>query len=121
MKKPEYKEEQFNKITDHSQFRHAQIAISKLRLNYLLVEYSPSVNDRYIMFPHPGHFLIYDTDSMRCIFDATYEIIVHSDPNTPEDEIAAVVSSMIIYEDETSMKDGDDMFSLLVKLIETDL
>ena len=121
MNKTEYNENQFQIITDKSHSQYAQIPITRTRLNYLLNEYSPCTNDRYVMFSHPSHFMIYDTESMKCVFDATYEVIACDDTNSLEDKISAVVSSMIIYEDETKRNEGTDMFNLLVNLIESDL
>ena len=121
MNKTEYNENQFDIITDNSYSRPAQIPIREARLNYLLNEYSPSANDRYVMFSHPGHFMICDTNTMKCIIDATYEIIARDDANSLEDKISAVVSSMTFYEDETTTSKRADMFKLVANLINMDL
>lgn len=54
-------------------------------------------DDNYIMFHHPGHFLIYDKKTKYCVYDATYAYFSgQRDKTTESDPIVAVVYEMKI-------------------------
>lgn len=65
-------EEQFFSMSQENYTRRAQIPIRRSRYDYLLSQYLPDKNDRWIMFQHPGHFLIYDIESRYCLYDGVF-------------------------------------------------
>ena len=100
--------------------RPAQIPILRSRLNYLLNEYSPQESDRWIMFKHPNHFLIYDIKTKFCIYDAEYEAFEeqYEDP----EPICAVVTKLRINQDSNQHpEDIDNDFGVVADLLVKEL
>ena len=92
--------------------RSAQIPINAERFEYLTKHYTPGKNgSRWIMFHHPGHFMIYDKESRYCIFDGTYATV------TDSDLVAVVYDIRICPEEFRTMifkGDGFDIFANLI-------
>ena len=85
-------EKYYFKMTDSIHECPAQIPIRQSRLNYLLYDYSPREADRWIMFNHPNHFLIYDMNTKFCIYDAEY--IDFKDQYEDPEPICAVITKI---------------------------
>ena len=107
----------YHEMSSVYQDRPAQIPIRGSRLNYLLNDYSPKESDKWIMFNHPNHFVIYNRESKYCIYDVEYMAI---DSHEEDNPIVAVVSSMRINQDprQHSSDDKDDfdkVHDLIVK------
>ncbi len=98
--------------------RPAQIPIQADRFEYLTQHYKPGATDsRWIMFHHPGHFMIYDNESRHCVFDGAYAML--KDPeNQSCDELVAFVYDIRIDQDKlrSVIPDGDE-FELFADLI----
>ena len=119
-----YDESAFFKMSDNNYSRRAQIPISSARFHYLTKEYSPENNNQWILFHHPGHFIIYNKNSRFCRFDASYIVLrKNEDASSVQDNVFAVIPEMIINNDSTQFpeqeEDGD--ISLLSDLLERDL
>ena len=96
--------------------RPAQIPIRRSRLNYLLNEYSPKESDRWIMFNHPNHFVIYDTETRYCIYDVNY--VLFEKEYYEDNPIVAVIPQMRINQDpEQHPSDIKEDFSKVHDLI----
>ena len=98
--------------------RPAQIPIRRSRLNYLLNEYSPKESDRWIMFNHPNHFVIYDTETRYCIYDVNY--VLFEKEYYEDNPIVAVIPQMRINQDPEQhpsdiKNDFDKVHNLIIK------
>lgn len=90
-------ENNYIQMSSNNSERPAQIPIRKNRFSYLMNEYSPKETDRWIMFSHPNHFVIYDRSTKFCIYDAEY---INYESNYEEpDPICAIVTKMRINTD----------------------
>ena len=100
--------------------RPAQIPVRADRFKYLTEVYKPGDGDSsWVMFHHPGHFMIYDRESRRCVFDGTYGLLGEPE-NQPDDELVAVVFEIRINCDPawhpvTEQGDGFSVFSGLIR------
>mgnify|MGYP007070240232 CR=1 FL=1 len=56
-------------------FRRSQIPLTKDRLKYLTEEYSPKEGDEYVMEHQPGKFLVTNSKTNICQFEAQYETL----------------------------------------------
>lgn len=81
-----------------------QIPIRAGRFRYLTKEFVPGTGeDGWVMFHHPGHFMIYDRDIRICIADASYGMpLLSSLEDLEDDELAAIVFEIRLLHD----KDG---------------
>ena len=113
-------EDNYIQMPSDSYERPAQIPIKYRRLDYLLNEYSPKETDRWIMFNHPNHFVIYDRKTKYCIFDAEY-INLEAQDADPEPISAVIVKILINKDPEQHHGDIEDDFSTLADLLEKDL
>ncbi len=87
-------------MSDTKGFRRAQIPLSKERFEYLLNSYEPTEDNEWVIFHHPGHFLIYSNETKYCIFDAAYiELQQDLDENRSPDSISAVITDFVINQD----------------------
>jgi len=95
-------EEQYSIMPPVRNNRPCQIPIRADRFMYLTGEFKAGTGgDDWVMFHHPGHFMIYDRNTCCCIVDASYGMF--RDPEKcMDDEIAAVVFEMRLLQD----KDG---------------
>ena len=109
-------EKSFYTMSENNYIRRAQIPIRQKKYDFLVKEYSPDENDRYVMFHHPGHFLIYDSITRYCIYDATYIRL----PDKGEDAVAFVITEIKINKDEKCFSDPHrtDDFGLLIKIFD---
>ena len=115
----QYNENQFMKMPENHYARPAQIPIRVKRFNYLINEYIPGNNDQYIMFHHPGHFLIYDKMSKCCAFDVAYVVFKEkTQTQSGEDSLVAVIPEIRINQDDSIHKTDEDDFGIVVELIE---
>lgn len=72
--------------------RPCQIPIRTGRFRYLTGQHAPGKGDSgFVMYHHPGHFLIYEKASGQCIADATYGMLKTDWKEQPDDEIVAVI------------------------------
>lgn len=66
-------------------------------------------NCNWILFHHPGHFLIYDRSSKYCIVGAIYEELgVHEDV-IEDNPLVAVISSFAFNQDKTQCPDLNEI------------
>jgi hypothetical protein len=113
-------EKHYSEMSPMSQDRPAQIPIRKNRLIYLLNEYTPNESDRWIMFSHPNHFLIYDMKTRFCIFDAEY--IDYEDHYPDQEPICAVITRIVINQDPNQHpSDIEEDFLVISDLLTKDL
>lgn len=103
--------------------RPAQIPLRAVRFRYLTKEYMPgSGESSWVMFHHPGHFMVYDMETRRCVFDGSYEFL--RDPeDQPDDELVAVIYEIRINQNEKWHPITEDTggFGDFVKLITEEL
>ena len=96
----------------------AQIPLLRGRFRKL-VESSPTEEGNWLIFNHPGHFLVYSKLTYFCIFDAAYTVF--QGPNSElsnEDTVAAVVTEIRINQNKTQRpKYISDDFDLLASLL----
>ena len=111
-------EADFNAMPSIHHDRPAQIPIRKDRLEYLIYEYSPKETDKWVMFNHPHHFLIYERETKNCIYDLEYLDLSSLEESNP---IVAVVSKIRINRDSNQhMEEDIDDFSQANNLISKD-
>ena len=100
----------------------AQIPITASRFIYLTKQYKPcSKGSRWVMFHHPGHFMIYDNESRYCIFDGTYTMLDYPDDQFPDALAAVVYDIRICPEEYRSTIFKDDGFKIFADLLCDDL
>ena len=99
--------------------RPSQMPIRKNRFEYLINDYSPKETDKWVMFNHPHHFLIYERETKNCIYDLEYLDL----PSTEEfNPIVAVVSKIRINRDpDKHSGDNEDDFETVAELLEKGL
>ena len=115
-------EKQFNSMPEQNYTRPAQIPLQKKRFRYLIESYAPSTVDKQAMFHHPNHFIIYDSVSRNCIFDATYQFLSgHYDKDAEDDALVAVISEIRINTDTTQFPPMEDDFGVLMNIITVEL
>lgn len=113
-------EKNYNKMSSKYEERPAQIPLRKNRLDYLLSEYSPKETDRWILFIHPNHFVIYDRETKHCIYDIEY--VVFEKPYDEDNPIVAVIPKIKVNQDhEQHPIDIDDDFNKAFELIINEL
>ena len=49
--------------------RPAQIPVSRERFDYYINQYSPDGYEKWVIFLHLGHFVIYDKETKACMYD----------------------------------------------------
>ncbi|WP_034450138.1 hypothetical protein [Butyrivibrio sp. AE2032] len=113
-------EKNYSKMSSDNYERPAQIPIRYKRLDYLLNEYSPKDTDRWIMFNHPNHFLIYDRITKFCIYDAEY-IDYESQYKDPEPICAIIVKMKINKDPDQHPNDIKNDFMTVADLLEKEL
>ena len=98
--------------------RRVQIPIRRERFKALSGNYYLVDNYNWIVFHHPGHFLIYDRSSKYCILDAIYEELGQSEDTLEDDPLAAVVTSFSLNQDQNQCPnlDENDAFRILCDL-----
>ena len=115
-------ENRFNRMSELNYIRPAQIPLRQKRFRYLIESYTPSTEDKWIMFHHPNHFIIYDGKSRNCIFDATYQFLSgHYDNDAEDDALVAVISEIRINTDTTQYPPMEDDFGVLMNIITAEL
>ena len=98
--------------------RPAQIPIRAERFEYLTKYYKPGEKDsKWIMFHHPGHFMIYDMESRYCIFDGTYAMLGDPDSQVPDELVAVVCDIRICPKEYSSTIFEGDGFRIFADLI----
>ncbi len=113
-------EDNYFQMSSDNYERPAQIPIRYGRLDYLLNEYSSKETDRWIMFSHPNHFVIYDRKTRFCIYDAEYTNFENQFADS--EPICAVIEKIRINKDpEQHPGDIEDDFCTLADLLERDL
>ena len=112
-------ESQYRPISEKSYTCRAQIPIYSKRFEQLTKTAKSGLQYKnWIMFHHPGHFLVYDTISMCCVFDATYLWSGKEDiSQSEEDNIVAAITEMRISQDGSRHPIIENDFSLLTDLI----
>ena len=114
-------ESQYNIMPALYNNRPAQIPIRADRFRYLTKEYSPGVDDSgWVMFHHPGHFMIYDKVTRNCVFDASYGLLREPE-NLRDEELVAVVFDIRVYLEGINQPIKDDGFGLFGHLIRDEL
>ena len=87
-------EDQYIPMSENNYTHRAQIPVRVDRFKYLTKEYKRHAGDsKWVMFHHPGHFIIYERDSKLCIFDATYQAGEDADKRA-DNEIGAVITEI---------------------------
>ena len=115
-----YDEKQYTPIPENSYTRPAQIPIYASRFRQLTEESKTKLQyDNWIMFHHPGHFLIYDKMSKCCAFDVAYVVFKEkTQTQSGEDSLVAVIPEIRINQDDSIHKTDEDDFGIVVELIE---
>ena len=111
-------EEEFLEMSEKNCTRSAQIPVRRSRFRYLTEEYIPKISDPYVLFYHPGHFLIYDTASRQCLYDATYLSFEDRESSFEEDPIVGVIPKIVISQEDSCRVLLNDEFHLLCDLID---
>lgn len=110
----ELSEDMFGSMPDAFIDRPAQIPLRRSRLKHL-VDSCPMVVDRWVIYHHSNHFILYDKASKYCIYDAEY--ICHKDSGEP-DAIVAVISRIRINQDAAQYpRDIGDDFDTVADII----
>ena len=113
-------EKYYSEMSSVNHDRPAQIPIRESRLKYLLNDYTPKETDRWIMFNHPNHFLIYDRQTKYCVYDAEYiDLEIKQEDREP---ICAVITKMRINQDPNQHpEDIEDDFKVVAELLKNEL
>lgn len=112
-------EKQYFSMSRENYTRRAQIPIRCSRYDYLLSQYLPERDTKWIMFHHPGHFLVYDIESRNCLFDGAYLAFEKAaDRFAEEDPIVAIITEITINQDPVQFPDKiEDDFGLFSNLL----
>ena len=113
-----YNENTFEKMPETHSIRRSQIPIRQERFKELSEGYYLAENCNWILFHHPGHFLIYDMLSKYCIVDATYEELGEQEDVIEDNPLVAVISSFAFNQDKSQCPDlnENDAFRWLMEL-----
>ena len=115
-------ENRFAPMPEETESRFAQIPITKERFEYLTDRYSPQENDRWILFHHPGHFVIYDNSTGYCIYDAEYAMLRDPKKENDKEELVAFIPEFITNRNTVQFPaEIKDYFIFLADLISKDL
>ena len=94
-----FDEKQYEQMPESARVRRAQIPISAKRFRYLTEEYAPDAEDAYVMFQHPGHFVIYDQASKTCLFDMSCLPLSKEEKTRGDMELVVVIPEFRINPD----------------------
>ena len=108
-------EDKYFAMPETHSIRRVQIPIRQEQFEALSGNYYLVDKYNWIVFHHPGHFLIYDRSSKYCILDAAYEKLGQSEDTLEDDPLAAVVTSILLNQDKDQCPnlDEDDVFRIL--------
>lgn len=110
-------ESMFFEMSEENYSRPAQIPIRRDQF-IKMISNSPTEKGDWLIFSHPGHFLVYSKTTRYCIFDATYITFSRiADEPSQNNEIVAVVTEIKINQDcaQRPALERDD-FRILVDL-----
>ena len=88
--------------------RPAQIPVPRERFDYLMNRYSPGDYEKWVIFHYFGHFMIYDKETKKCLYDVSYI-------EQKDSKLAAVITTIRINMDNHS-EDTDDDFGFIARL-----
>lgn len=108
-------EADFKEMSDRSLERPLQLPIRSKRFRYLINEYQPKADDKWVMNRNNDHFLIYNTATKKCVFDAFYSAF--EGDSDKDNDIKAVVFKYRYNKEELERINEEDGFNLLVELI----
>ncbi len=113
-------EKHYSCMEEDAYYRPAQIPILRRQFTELTKDYYLSDDNRWIVFNHSDHFLVYSTNTHCCIFDAFYSMLNNdNEAKDKEDSIIAVIYNVKICANENQYLDDldcNDVFEILVKI-----
>ena len=111
-------ESMFFEMSGEHYSRPAQIPISMKRFKSL-TDSPPTEEGDWIIFSHPGHFMVYNKITGYCIFDATYVLLSEiDDEQSAKDAIVAVVTEIVINQNNAQRPSlNRNEFTILANLI----
>ena len=99
-----YTEDMFCSMPEAHSIRRSQIPIQQDCFQKLTEDYYLAENSNWIIFHHPGHFLVYDRSSKYCIMDARYELLGQQREEAEDNPLVAVISSFTFNQDKSQCR-----------------